>query len=189
MMCLCRQRCDIGTPTEHGAGVLHRRDRGPGVSRCAKGQLDPPPPPPSSQLLHPRLLESRRQKQRYARQEVCFDEFLAALVCRMLRYKLFNAPASFYRFVAEPELQFTADGSLSAGPMARFTNLPTTSLLTQNLQVPENWLVESVRSPYDLDNIRLDGVVGTVHRYLSRSSRGTFQGKISFRLLVLFNFF
>lgn len=70
---------------------------------------------------------------------------------------------SFYRFVLEPELQFTSDGQLTQGPMARFTNLPEAPLLTQNLQVPENWLVESVTSPYDLDNIRLEDVVSNVH--------------------------
>ncbi|KAE8746395.1 hypothetical protein FOCC_FOCC006890 [Frankliniella occidentalis] len=70
---------------------------------------------------------------------------------------------SFYRFVLEPELQFTPEGQLTAGPIARFTNLPEAPLLTQNLQVPENWLVESVASPYDLDNIRLEDVVGNVH--------------------------
>lgn len=71
---------------------------------------------------------------------------------------------SFYRFVLESDLQFTSDGQLTLGPMARFTNLPEAPLLTQNLQVPENWLVESVASPYDLDNIRLEDVVGNVHR-------------------------
>lgn len=70
---------------------------------------------------------------------------------------------SFYRFVLEPELQFNSDGQLSLGPVARFTNLPEAPLLTQNLQVPENWLVESVTSPYDLDNIRLEDIVGNVH--------------------------
>lgn len=71
---------------------------------------------------------------------------------------------SFFRFVLEPELQFTAEGQITPGPIARFTNLPEAPLLTQNLQVPENWLVESVTSPYDLDNIRLEDVVGNVHR-------------------------
>lgn len=36
-------------------------------------------------------------------------------------------------------------------------------LLTQNLQVPENWLVEIVRSVYDLDNIKLQDINGPVH--------------------------
>nr|XP_018911723.1 PREDICTED: UDP-glucose:glycoprotein glucosyltransferase [Bemisia tabaci] len=70
---------------------------------------------------------------------------------------------SFYRFVLEPELQFDANGRLSSGPIAKFTNMPGSPLLTQNMHVPENWLVESVASPYDLDNIRLQDVDSTVH--------------------------
>ncbi|XP_067014377.2 UDP-glucose:glycoprotein glucosyltransferase isoform X2 [Anabrus simplex] len=70
---------------------------------------------------------------------------------------------SFYRFVLEPELQFTEDGHFSSGPMARFHNMPTSVLLTQNMHVPENWLVEVVRSIYDLDNIRLENVDSAVH--------------------------
>ncbi|XP_046391867.1 UDP-glucose:glycoprotein glucosyltransferase 1 isoform X2 [Ischnura elegans] len=70
---------------------------------------------------------------------------------------------SFYRYVLESEPQFIADGKLAPGPMARFVNMPTSVLLTQNMNVPENWLVEAVRSPYDLDNIRLDDVESTVH--------------------------
>lgn len=51
------------------------------------------------------------------------------------------------------------------GPMAKFSNLPTSVLFTQNMHVPENWIVESVRSPYDLDNIKLDNILdSTVHR-------------------------
>lgn len=71
---------------------------------------------------------------------------------------------SFYRFVLEPEIQFLEDGSQAAGPMARFNNMPTSPLLTQNYHVPENWLVEVVRSVYDLDNIRLENVESNVHR-------------------------
>lgn len=70
---------------------------------------------------------------------------------------------SFYRFVLEPEIHFTSDGRQTSGPMARFANMPTSPLLTQNMQVPENWLVESVRSLYDLDNIRLEDVDSVVH--------------------------
>ncbi|XP_063224607.1 UDP-glucose:glycoprotein glucosyltransferase isoform X2 [Bacillus rossius redtenbacheri] len=70
---------------------------------------------------------------------------------------------SFYRFVLEPELQFGADGRLGPGPVARFANMPASPLFTQNMHVPENWLVESVRSPYDLDNIKLEDVDSTVH--------------------------
>ncbi|XP_015835986.1 UDP-glucose:glycoprotein glucosyltransferase isoform X2 [Tribolium castaneum] len=70
---------------------------------------------------------------------------------------------SFYRFVLEPEIQFTEDGKQTAGPIARFNNMPTSPLLTQNYHVPENWLVEVVRSVYDLDNIRLEDVDSNVH--------------------------
>ncbi|XP_076640007.1 UDP-glucose-glycoprotein glucosyltransferase [Colletes latitarsis] len=69
---------------------------------------------------------------------------------------------SFYRFVFEPQLQFSADGHIN-GAMAKFTKLPTSSLLTQYIHAPENWLVEVVRSVYDLDNIKLDNVAMGVH--------------------------
>lgn len=72
--------------------------------------------------------------------------------------------SSFYRYVLDPEVQFTADGRLSPGPMARFSNMPPAPLLTQNMHVPDNWLVEAVASPYDLDNIRLEEVDSVVHR-------------------------
>uniref|UniRef100_A0A182QRW2 UDP-glucose:glycoprotein glucosyltransferase n=1 Tax=Anopheles farauti TaxID=69004 RepID=A0A182QRW2_9DIPT len=70
---------------------------------------------------------------------------------------------TFYRFVVEPELHFTPDGRLSAGPSAKFVGLPANPLLTQSLNVPENWLVEVVRSVYDLDNIKLSEINGPVH--------------------------
>lgn len=69
---------------------------------------------------------------------------------------------SFYRFVFEPQLQFSVDGHIN-GAMAKFTKLPTSSLLTQYIHAPENWLVEVVRSVYDLDNIKLDNVAMGVH--------------------------
>ncbi|XP_016841360.1 UDP-glucose:glycoprotein glucosyltransferase isoform X1 [Nasonia vitripennis] len=69
---------------------------------------------------------------------------------------------SFYRFVLEPELQFTSNGDI-VGATAKFTKLPTSSLLTQYIHAPENWLVEVVRSVYDLDNIKLDNVAIGVH--------------------------
>lgn len=70
---------------------------------------------------------------------------------------------SFYRFVLEPEIQFTEDGKQLPGPTAKFINMPQSPLLTQNMHVPENWLVEVVRSVYDLDNIRLENVDNNVH--------------------------
>lgn len=65
--------------------------------------------------------------------------------------------------MVEPELQFTADGKLSPGPYAKFVGVPANPLLTQSLNVPENWLVEAVRSVYDLDNIKLSEINGPVH--------------------------
>ena len=70
---------------------------------------------------------------------------------------------SYYRFVLEPGLMFSAEERLLPGPMAKFGVLPLGALLTQNLHVPDNWLVESVWSPYDLDNIRLENVDTDVH--------------------------
>lgn len=65
---------------------------------------------------------------------------------------------SYYRYVLEPEMTFKDDGSLTLGPSAKFTNLPQKSILTLGMQPPESWLVESVRTQYDLDNILLEEV-------------------------------
>ncbi|KAG7169373.1 UDP-glucose:glycoprotein glucosyltransferase 1-like [Homarus americanus] len=70
---------------------------------------------------------------------------------------------SFYRYVLEPEPQFSEGGELTAGPHARFTGLPESPILTLNYHAPENWLVEVVQSIYDLDNIKLESVEGGVH--------------------------
>uniref|UniRef100_A0A8D0CUX9 UDP-glucose glycoprotein glucosyltransferase 1 n=1 Tax=Sander lucioperca TaxID=283035 RepID=A0A8D0CUX9_SANLU len=63
---------------------------------------------------------------------------------------------SFYRHVLEPEVAFQADGSFSPGPMARFLDMPQSPLFTLNLNTPESWMVESVHTRYDLDNIYLE---------------------------------
>ncbi|EDV52300.1 UDP-glucose:glycoprotein glucosyltransferase [Drosophila erecta] len=70
---------------------------------------------------------------------------------------------NFYRYVVEPEVQFELNGGRSDGPLAKFSGLPANPLLTQQLQVPENWLVEAVRAVYDLDNIKLTDIGGPVH--------------------------
>ncbi|XP_001353481.3 UDP-glucose:glycoprotein glucosyltransferase [Drosophila pseudoobscura] len=70
---------------------------------------------------------------------------------------------NFYRYVVEPEIQFEANGVRSDGPLAKFSGLPANPLLTQQIQVPENWLVEAVRAVYDLDNIKLSEIGGPVH--------------------------
>lgn len=63
----------------------------------------------------------------------------------------------------EPEIQFGEDDQQLPGPFAKFINMPTSPLLTQNIHVPDNWLVEVVRSVYDLDNIKLENVESNVH--------------------------
>lgn len=69
---------------------------------------------------------------------------------------------SFYRHVLEPEVVFQADGSFSPGPMAKFLDMPQSPLFTLNLNTPESWMVESVRTRYDLDNIYLEEVENIV---------------------------
>ncbi|XP_038673760.1 UDP-glucose:glycoprotein glucosyltransferase 1 isoform X3 [Scyliorhinus canicula] len=79
------------------------------------------------------------------------------------RSKLSEMPLkSFYRFVLEPELVFTADNKLTAGPMAKFLEMPEIPLFTLNIITPESWLVESLHSPIDLDNIHFEEVEGIV---------------------------
>uniref|UniRef100_A0A669EWV7 UDP-glucose ceramide glucosyltransferase-like 1 n=2 Tax=Oreochromis TaxID=8139 RepID=A0A669EWV7_ORENI len=69
---------------------------------------------------------------------------------------------SFYRYVLEPEVAFQADGSFSPGPMAKFLDMPHSPLFTLNLNTPESWMVESVHTRYDLDNIYLQEVENIV---------------------------
>ncbi|OXB83408.1 UNVERIFIED_CONTAM: hypothetical protein H355_006255 [Colinus virginianus] len=73
--------------------------------------------------------------------------------------KLSDMPLkSFYRYVLEPEISFTAENSFASGPIAKFLDMPQSPLFTLNLNTPESWMVESVRTPYDLDNIYLEEV-------------------------------
>ncbi|XP_076013398.1 UDP-glucose:glycoprotein glucosyltransferase 1 [Genypterus blacodes] len=77
--------------------------------------------------------------------------------------KLSDMPLkSFYRYVLEPEVVFQVDGSFSPGPLARFLDMPQSPLFTLNLNTPESWMVESVRTRYDLDNIYLEEVENIV---------------------------
>ncbi|XP_075964586.1 UDP-glucose:glycoprotein glucosyltransferase 1 isoform X1 [Anarhichas minor] len=69
---------------------------------------------------------------------------------------------SFYRHVLEPEVAFQADGSFSAGPLAKFLDMPQSPLFTLNINTPESWMVESVHTRYDLDNIYLEEVENIV---------------------------
>uniref|UniRef100_A0A3Q2Z169 UDP-glucose ceramide glucosyltransferase-like 1 n=1 Tax=Hippocampus comes TaxID=109280 RepID=A0A3Q2Z169_HIPCM len=79
------------------------------------------------------------------------------------RAKLSEMPLkSFYSYVLESDVTFLANDTMSAGPMARFTELAETPLLTLNMITPEGWMVQALRSPHDLDNIHLQEVSGTV---------------------------
>uniref|UniRef100_A0A4W6ECH1 UDP-glucose ceramide glucosyltransferase-like 1 n=1 Tax=Lates calcarifer TaxID=8187 RepID=A0A4W6ECH1_LATCA len=69
---------------------------------------------------------------------------------------------SFYRYVLEPEVTFQTDSSFSPGPMAKFLDMPQSPLFTLNLNTPESWMVESVHTRYDLDNIYLEEVENIV---------------------------
>ncbi|XP_068089370.1 UDP-glucose:glycoprotein glucosyltransferase 1 [Hyperolius riggenbachi] len=69
---------------------------------------------------------------------------------------------SFYRYVLEPELAFTSDHKLSSGPIAKFLDMPQSPLFTLSLNTPDSWMVESVKTPYDLDNIYLEEVDSVV---------------------------
>uniref|UniRef100_A0AAR2L2Z5 UDP-glucose ceramide glucosyltransferase-like 1 n=1 Tax=Pygocentrus nattereri TaxID=42514 RepID=A0AAR2L2Z5_PYGNA len=77
--------------------------------------------------------------------------------------KLSDMPLkSFYRYVLEPEVSFMADNSFAPGPMAKFLDMPQSPLFTLNLNTPESWMVESVHTRYDLDNIYLEEVDSVV---------------------------
>ncbi|XP_078224542.1 UDP-glucose:glycoprotein glucosyltransferase 2 isoform X4 [Callithrix jacchus] len=79
------------------------------------------------------------------------------------RGKLSEAPLeSFYRFVLEPELMSEANDISSLGPVAKFLDIPESPLLTLNMITPEGWLVETVHSNCDLDNIHLKDTEKTV---------------------------
>ena len=62
---------------------------------------------------------------------------------------------SYFRMVLEPELQFNDEGSLLSGPQARFADFPKEPIFTMHHHIPDNWLIEPVKSVYDLDNIKV----------------------------------
>ncbi|GCB68837.1 hypothetical protein scyTo_0013882 [Scyliorhinus torazame] len=69
---------------------------------------------------------------------------------------------SIYRYVMEPEITFTAAGSFASGPVAKFLDMPQSPLFTLIINTPESWMVESVHTSYDLDNIYLKEIDGGV---------------------------
>lgn len=72
-------------------------------------------------------------------------------------------------------MSFLANDTVSAGPAARFLELPESPLLTLNMITPESWMVQAVSSPYDLDNIHLQEVSATL---CPRRPAASFQLKI-----------
>ncbi len=74
----------------------------------------------------------------------------------------FSCLHSFYRLVLQPEVTFTVTSALSSGPSAIFTGMPQEPILTLGMDPPEGWLVESVRTRYDLDNIHLEEIESDV---------------------------
>ncbi|XP_033883583.3 UDP-glucose:glycoprotein glucosyltransferase 1-like isoform X1 [Acipenser ruthenus] len=77
--------------------------------------------------------------------------------------KLSDLPLkSFYRYVLEPEITFMVDNSFAPGPIAKFLDMPHSPLFTLNVNPPESWMVESVKTRYDLDNIYLEEVESMV---------------------------
>uniref|UniRef100_A0A8C5I8T1 UDP-glucose ceramide glucosyltransferase-like 1 n=1 Tax=Gouania willdenowi TaxID=441366 RepID=A0A8C5I8T1_GOUWI len=82
-----------------------------------------------------------------------FSQFFVSLI---------HEKAIFYRFVLESDVTFLANETVSPGPVARFSELPESLLLTLNMITPDSWMVQAVHSPYDLDNIHLQKVSGVV---------------------------
>lgn len=70
----------------------------------------------------------------------------------------------FYRYVAASAPRFDAQGTLDASHelTAVFERLPSKTLFSMSLDVPDAWLVEAVAAPYDLDNLRLADVADGV---------------------------
>ena len=60
---------------------------------------------------------------------------------------------SYFRMVLEPELLFNDEGSLLSGPQARFADMPKEPVFTMHHHIPDNWLIEPVKSVYDLEQI------------------------------------
>lgn len=108
-----------------------------------------------------------------------------------LKILLLDCFDSFYRFVLESDVGFLANDTVSPGPVARFVELPESPLLTLNMITPESWMVQAVRSPYDLDNIHLQKVswslaITSQHSYCSHLLNRTKVLSINHSLIYLF---
>ena len=57
---------------------------------------------------------------------------------------------------------FSETGTLTLGPGVKFNQLPEQPIFTMHYHIPDNWLIEPVKSIYDLDNIKLSNVEGSL---------------------------
>jgi len=96
---------------------------------------------------------------------------------------------SYYRFVLEPELEFTEDSGAVSGPFAQFDGLPLKPLLTLGMDPPESWLVESVHAVYDLDNICMNEVIVEIESIVPMSKVLSTPGMFLFVQISLGLFF
>ncbi|RWS27572.1 UDP-glucose:glycoprotein glucosyltransferase 1-like protein [Leptotrombidium deliense] len=65
---------------------------------------------------------------------------------------------NYFRYVIHSSPTFSEKTGELIKPRAHFVSMPSSSLLTLGMVTPDNWLVEAVRCPYDLDNIHLKEV-------------------------------
>ncbi|CAK9292983.1 unnamed protein product [Gordionus sp. m RMFG-2023] len=108
-----------------------------------------------------------------------FNEVLNAdiKVCFNSKPKLSEMPLkNYYRYVLNSELKFSSPSANSEAikqtdksnnfsliPSAIFQNLPRTPLLTMIMYPPQNWMIQSIITPYDLDNIHMDEIPTDVY--------------------------
>lgn len=61
---------------------------------------------------------------------------------------------NFYRYVVD---------LTTADPRAAFSYLPPKTLFSTSIHVPDMWFVRAADAIYDMDNLKMEGVVGDVH--------------------------
>ncbi|XP_074593457.1 UDP-glucose-glycoprotein glucosyltransferase isoform X2 [Brevipalpus obovatus] len=67
---------------------------------------------------------------------------------------------NYFRFVIDSEMNFNEENNNLSNMEAHFADMPQSPLFTLHMTTAENWLVESVASPFDLDNIHLEEIDG-----------------------------
>ncbi len=99
----------------------------------------------------------------------------------------------FYRYVASTELSFRKDGSLdaSATTTASFPSLPSQTLFSMSLDVPDSWLVDAIAAPHDLDNLRLADIgdgenVGALYELTHLTIEGNCKVFFLVKIIIMF---